>query len=371
MRICFISTEIFAWNKYGGFGKATRILGKELIKKGIEVFAVVPRRKNQLEFEVLDGIKVWSFPNFNPFSAKKLFKKCDADIYHSEEPSMGTFLAMKEMPQKIHLVTSRDPKFFNDWLNEFIHPSYNKIQVLANYLYEDNFLVKKTVRNADKVFCAARFLNVKVKKKYSLKNEALFLPTPVEVPQKNIVKSEQPTICYLARWDRRKRPELFFKLAASFPDVKFIAAGKSRDINYDNYLRKKFLNLKNVTMTGFINQFETNKISEILEQSWILVNTAVREGLPNSFLEALAHKCAILSSLNPENVTERFGFHVKDGRFEEGLEKLLENDAWKNKGDLGQNYIKENYELNRSIHQHIKMYKDLLNRNGKENVIIN
>ncbi len=45
MRICFISTEIFAWNKYGGFGKATRILGKELIKKGIEVFAVVPKKK--------------------------------------------------------------------------------------------------------------------------------------------------------------------------------------------------------------------------------------------------------------------------------------------------------------------------------------
>jgi len=27
MRICLISVEIFSWGKYGGFGRATRIIG--------------------------------------------------------------------------------------------------------------------------------------------------------------------------------------------------------------------------------------------------------------------------------------------------------------------------------------------------------
>jgi len=365
MKICFICMEIFAWNKYGGFGKATRIIGKELVKCGIEVSAVIPRRNGQREFEVLDGIKVFSFHKTNPFYARKLFKKCNADIYHSEEPSFGTYLAMKEMPEKIHLVTSRDTKFFNDWVREFINPSFNKIQVLANYLYEDNYFVKRSVRKANRVFCAAKFLNGKVSKKYSLKNAVEFLPTPIEVPKREIVKSGFPTVCYLARWDKRKKPELFFQLAESFPEIKFIAIGKGRNNNYDRYLRKKYSGLKNLIMTGFINQFETDELSKILETSWILVNTATREGLPNAFLEALAHKCAILSSLNPENVTERFGYFVKNDDFKEGLIKLLDNDNWRIKGEQGQEYVKENYELSSSIKQHIRIYQNILNNNGR------
>ena len=240
------------------------------------------------------------------------------------------------------------------------------MQVLANYLYEDNFLVKRSVQKANRVFCAAKFLNNKVSKKYSLKNGVDFLPTPIEVPKKNIIKSDIPTVCFLARWDKRKKPELFFQLAESFPEIKFIAIGKGRNNNYDRYLRKKYSGLKNLTMTGFINQFETEELSKILETSWILVNTATREGLPNAFLEALAHKCAILSSLNPENVTESFGYFVKDDNFKKGLTGLLENDNWRIKGELGQKYVMENYELNKAIEQHIDVYENLLTNSAKK-----
>lgn len=361
MKICFICTELFAWGKYGGIGRATRTIGRELVKRGIEVFAVIPRRNDQKEFEILDGIKVHSFPIYNPFLTNKIFKDINADIYHSEEPSFGTYLAMNEMPKKIHIVTSRDPKYWNDWVREFINPSYNKFQVIANYLYEDNFLVKKSVQKANRVFSTAKFLSKKIAKKYSLKDEVVFLPTPIEIPITKIEKSREPTICYLARWDKRKKPELFLKLAESFPELKFIAIGMGRNKNYDNYLRKRYSNLKNLTMTGFINQFENNEIDKILDASWVIINAATREGLPNAFLEALAHKCAILSSLNPEDVTERFGYYIKDGNFKAGLKKLLDNDNWRMKGVQGQNYVKENYELKRSIDQHIKIYKNLLN----------
>ncbi len=356
--------EIFAWNKYGGFGKATRIIARELVKKRIEVFAVVPKRKNQKEFEILDGIKIFGFPKYNPLASLKFFKECNADIFHSEEPSLITYLALKGMPNKIHLVTSRDPRFTSDWIREFIHPSYNKLQVIANYLFEDNFLVKKSVRRAKHVFSAAKFLNKRVSKKYSLKSKVEFLPTPIEIPKKEIIKDDSPTVCFLARWDKRKRPEIFFELAKLFPEVNFIAVGKGRNINYDSYLRKKYSHLKNLTMTGFINQFESAMISDILEKSWILVNTATREGLPNSFLEALGYKCSLLSSLNPENVTDRFGYHVQNNDFKEGLLKLLSNDMWKTKGEEGQKYVKENYEFNSSVEQHIRIYEQLIN-NGR------
>ena len=51
MKICLICVEIFAWGKFGGFGRATRIIGRELVKKGFEVTAIVPLRKGQKKWK--------------------------------------------------------------------------------------------------------------------------------------------------------------------------------------------------------------------------------------------------------------------------------------------------------------------------------
>ncbi len=61
MRVCLISVEIFAWGKYGGFGRATRLIGRELARRGVEVTAVIPRRQDQKPVEYLDGIRVLGF----------------------------------------------------------------------------------------------------------------------------------------------------------------------------------------------------------------------------------------------------------------------------------------------------------------------
>ena len=52
-----------------------------------------------------------TFPGFDPrrpFSALELFRQADADIYHSQEPSFGTYLAQRAMPDRKHVVTFRD-----------------------------------------------------------------------------------------------------------------------------------------------------------------------------------------------------------------------------------------------------------------------
>jgi glycosyltransferase involved in cell wall biosynthesis len=92
------------------------------------------------------------------------------------------------------------------------------------------------------------------------------------------------------------------------------------------------------------------------------VNTATREGLPTSFLEALAHRCAILSCVNPDGITEHFGCHVEYDDFTQGLSQLLEGDNWKEKGESGYHYVKENHELGKVIDQHISIYREVLNK---------
>ena len=146
LHICLICVEIFAWGKYGGFGRATRLIGRELVKRGVRVTAVVPRRQDQKPEEILDGIRVLSFGKTDMGEQYRLYKEIDADVYHSEEPSFGTFLAQQAMPHKKHMITFRDPRRISDWLTEFRLPSLSRAQVLMNILYEDNFLVHQHSR---------------------------------------------------------------------------------------------------------------------------------------------------------------------------------------------------------------------------------
>jgi glycosyltransferase involved in cell wall biosynthesis len=267
---------------------------------------------------------------------------------------------MQAMPDRKHIVTFRDPRDKKDWRTEFRLPSLNPMQVFANWLYEDNWLVKSAVGRADGLFAAAKILIPKAKAKYQLASDPEFLPTPVAIP-KDIQKASNPTVCFVSRWDKRKRPEIFFHLAESFPDVKFLAAGKSRNPEWDHYLRTTYGNLSNVEMRGFIDQFKTDELSQLLGQSWILVNTAAREGLPNVFIEAAAHQCAILSAVDPDGFASRFGYLAVDEDFIKGLGVLLEDNHWRQLAAKGYEYVKQVFALDIAIDQHLAAYECLIN----------
>lgn len=359
MRVCMICVEIFAWGKYGGFGRATRIIGRELVRQGVEVIAVIPRRGDQRSVEYLDGIKVLGFEPRRFLSVDKLFKEADADIYHSEEPSFGTYLAIRAMPDRTHVVTFRDTRIPSDWLTELSLPSLNLLQVAANWLYEDNWLVHRSVRNADARFAAAKLLIPKARAKYRLDADPIFLPTPVIIPEE-VKKNQEPTVCFISRWDRRKRPEIFFELAKNFPQVHFIAAGKSRDMAWDRHLRAKYGSVPNLEMLGFINQFQSVELTNILGKSWILVNTAMREGLPNAFLEAAASGCAILSAVDPDGFASKFGYHAAQDDFSRGLETLLTGNLWRERAQDGYEYVKKVFNCATAIDRHLEEYRRLL-----------
>jgi glycosyltransferase involved in cell wall biosynthesis len=358
MRICLISVEIFGWNKIGGFGRSTRMLGRELVRRGIEVSAVVPRRAGQAPVEEMDGIRVYGFTPNNPFSALNLFRMADADVYHSQEPSFGTYLAQLAMPDRKHVVTFRDTRFARDWWIELCYPSLNYLQVFSNYLYEDNFLVSKAVRRADGQFVASKFLIPRARKKYNLNADPEFLPSPIQfLPE--IQKSATPLVCFVGRLDRRKRPQIFYDLARQFPQVNFVSIGTSRDVKWEERLREEYANLKNLEMRGFINQFASSELFEIMAKSWVLVNTSARESLPTTFIEAAAHGCAILSEIDPDGFASRFGKPVTHGDYANALQSLLQNEAWRTKGLAGMEYTREHFSLENSIRQHLEIYEQL------------
>lgn len=355
MKICLISVEIFAWGKFGGFGRSTRILGRELVRCGLEVSAVVPRRGEQRPVETLDGMTVYSYPMEWPFEMPRLFRHIDADIYHSQHQSFGTVLALRAMPHKKHLVTFRDPKERTDWMLELRNPARSKLRVIANWIFEDWPGIHRAIRRADGRFTTAACLNRRLQRIHGFQEPLETLPTPIAVPEA-VDKSPRPLVAFVGRWDRRKRPELFFSLARQFPDVRFVAVGRAQDERYERFLREKFGRLPNLDLRGFVDQFESSALSELLSRSWILVNTAVREGVPTSFLEAMAHRCAILSYVNPDDIATRFGYHATQDDFPQGLTWLLERDRWREKGMSGCRYVQEQFDLQRAVDKHLEVY---------------
>ena len=370
MRVCLMCVEFFI-NKSGGFGRATRTIGRELAKRGVEVFAIVPQQGDQQPREVHDGVTVLAFPKSRFWEAEKLAKEVDADIYHSCEPSMITVFAERAMPDRKHVITFRDPRNWDDWVKEFERPARSKLQVISNWIFEANGLVKRAVRKADSIHSIGHYLVPKIKSIYGVDSE--FLPTPVAVPQPT-PKASVPTVGWLARWDPVKRPEIFLQMVEKFPDVRFRFAGSALDQKWVQYLKDTYGSAPNLEWVGRIDQFrDPDAHSAFLDEAWIMVNASTKEAMPNAFLEAAAHGCSILSGLDPDQFASKFGYHARPSGgnkypeaddFAAGLAWLLEENRWQERGELARAHVRDTFETEVAIQRHIAIYKDHLKRSS-------
>jgi glycosyltransferase involved in cell wall biosynthesis len=358
VKLCFLVSEYFRWGKHGGYGTSTRLLATALASRGFEVTVLTPCRGAQPPKETVDGVNVIAYPAYDLCLLGRHCRTLAADVYHSHEPSLTAVVARRAMPTAKHIVTCRDTRLLRDWLIEMSSwirdGSYH---TLMSFPYENNPCVTHAVRTADGVYCPNHFSRELAKRKYGLTAKPGFLPSPIRIPEVTCHKSPTPTVCYLGRWDSRKRPELFLQLADKFPHVHFIAIGKGRTKEHDRKLRQRYGTLPNVELPGFIDQFASPRLFELLSSSWMLVNTSLREGLPRSFMEAAASGCAILSRVDPDGFASRFGFRAIRDNFAEGLQWLLTEDRWRTLGQAARDYVAGTYGLDAAVAAHIEVYQ--------------
>ena len=349
--VCFIALEYFGWGKYGGIGKATRDIATGLAGRGVEVSVIVPRGAGQKDIEVIDGVTVYSFPLAGYLQIGSIIGKVNADIYHSQDPSPGTYIALRRTPRSRHVLTCQNPKTREEWrrVNRF----YGLRRRLFNTVFEPT--LSMWLRELDAVFCQANYIREKTEDLYTLENTPGFLPNPVKVPEE-VAKNATPQVLFLGRFDGEKKPEQFFELCNHFPGVCFVAGGASLDPSRDASLRRRYGTLPNLRLPGHVVGEEK---ASLLNGSWVLVNTSVSECLPVAFLEAAAHGCAIMSPHDPDGFASRFGFHVRDS-YEDGLEWLLSGDNWKRRGEKGRGYVSEYHEHGAVIDRHMEAYRGLL-----------
>ncbi len=366
MRVCLIANQIAAWGKIGGFGTATRSLGRALAARGVEVCAVVPRRAGagQARVERLDGVTVYGMSVGATLLSGGIFREIEADVYHSQEPSLTSWHAHRAMPDAVHVVTCRDPRGLREHLVELRYTNWKRRLIApATWIYEASPMVKAAVRTADAVLMPApSHLVPRIRRLYGDAVVPEFIPSPIDLPVRTAQKDSLPLAIFVGRWDRRKRIERFFALAERFPGVRFVAVGRAHDASYDARLRQRYGLMSNVELPGFLPRFGDDSLSALYERAWVLVNTSAREGLPYTFIEAASRDCAILSTLDPEGFASRFGYHAASDSQEElesGMRELL-GGAWLERGRLGGEYVRSTWSEEESINRHLSLYEGLL-----------
>ncbi|MFH0851022.1 MAG: glycosyltransferase family 4 protein, partial [Candidatus Bathyarchaeota archaeon] len=213
LRVCLISLEVFAWGRYGGIGRATRDIAEGLARRGYDVHVVTPRYPGQRTLEELDGFTVHGHSIYGyPFTGPT-YRGIDADIYHSQEPGLGTLTAMNSVSGALHIVTCQNPRTKEDW--EHQQRYYGLRRQAYNRFMEPK--VGEAVRRADAVFCQSRHIIRKTKELYRLEDDPGFLPNPVDIPENIPRKASEPTVCFLGRLDPEKSPERFIAFTRASP----------------------------------------------------------------------------------------------------------------------------------------------------------
>ncbi|WP_310571057.1 glycosyltransferase family 4 protein [Gemmatimonas sp.] len=142
------------------------------------------------------------------------------------------------------------------------------------------------------------------------------LPNPLRFDPVVRVKSERPTVVFLARLDPYKRPWIFSALATRFPDVDFQFLGQSHFSGAGAFSLRDLP--PNVRLLGHVGEAEKQRL---LSAAWVAINTSVHEGLAVSFLEALACETPLLSCVDTGFTVSRYGIFT--GRFDgSGMESL-------------------------------------------------
>lgn len=373
-RVCIISTEYSGLGSGGGFGVGSRLIAEGLAEKGLEVFVAMPRKEGQGPVEKVGPVTVLSYPSTLYTGLEKvrqyagIYAMIDADVYHSQEPSLGTHLAQIGVPHKTHVVTFRDPRTLEDWRKQWGDRRQPGWWSDFRFLQQYDRDVGRAVRAADGLFSKAWSLAAKAQRVFRLKTQVGFLPDPIKFEVSEVSKATEPTVCYLGRWDGIKRTGLFLELARQNPNVKFICAGNcADDEDADARMRAEARKLANVELPGWV----TGKAkTEILGRSWILANTSAKEGLPVSYLEAAANGCAILAHADTDEFASKFGYWVRKGDLEDfckGLSYLLEGERWKQQGARAYEYVLNTYEAGRAIEAHVDVYIQLLSSKNTKN----
>lgn len=278
---------IFNWRdiknpESGGAEVFTHENAKRWINMGNEVTIFTSEFNDCKKEELIDGVKIIrAGRKYSVYSkAKKYYEKYlsneNFDII-IDEINTRPFSTPKFVNQGEKIVALIHQLAREFWFYETRFP----INFFGYYILENRWLKKYrnfptiTVSNSTK----NDLIHLGFKKVFVVSEGLTFEPLQ-EIPE----KEKKPTIIYVGRLKKAKRPDhilkAFNKILESIPQAKLWIVG-------DGYLRKELEQIagNKVSFFGYIPENEKIKL---LSKAWVLVNPSIREGWGINIIEANA-----------------------------------------------------------------------------------
>lgn len=181
--------------------------------------------------------------------------------------------------------------------------------------YTEKIFYRFGLRSANLIITQTRNQARLLSKHFGL--DSLVLPMPCEAPDLTTVAvapSGPPNefrVLWVGRIVPLKRLEWLLAAAQALPDIHFdvIASANSED-SYSETLVARAHTMPNVS---FVGRVPYDQVWSYYMSASALVCTSMYEGFPNTFLEAMATKTAIVSTFDPDQVisTHQMGRHVE------------------------------------------------------------
>jgi glycosyltransferase involved in cell wall biosynthesis len=176
--------------------------------------------------------------------------------------------------------------------------SITKILLTPLLIIED-VLIYRGMKRADQVINQNQFQKKQLKRK--LNKEGKILPSLI-TELKDYKPENKKQILWIGRLSEEKDPIMFINLAQSmrsFKEWKFVIAGETNNTDYKQKFLTSLKDIPNLSYLGFIPYL---KSIELISESSFIVNTSIREGLSNTFIQAWCTKTPILSlNSDPNN----------------------------------------------------------------------
>jgi glycosyltransferase involved in cell wall biosynthesis len=317
MKVAVVIDEYFggAGTAFGGFGHLARhIICKYLPSDSIHFDVLLSRKKRkpwQLFPKVhrIDGISVIKPPSL-PWLRGWLWLK-GYDVYLTIECTHDVVhLDPRPWKRIVHYI--RDPR-----------PWYVWRRILAMKLCAEkcffnprlNHIVTEAQRRGQVRFISqGHSLAEYARDLYALSADVRidYVPNPVAHDESFDLDSypKEDLVVFLGRLESQKRVWLFCEIARAMPQYQFVVIGKfhrhqkANKAALEPYIDGRIPNLQ------FVGHLEGDAKFDYQKRAKELLNTSIWEGVPQSFLEALSVGTLLVSNLNPEDLTARFGAYV-------------------------------------------------------------
>lgn len=213
----------------------------------------------------------------------------------------------------------------------------------------DRRLYRTGLRLADAIIVQSEKQRSLLKKGFGRESSILAMPCPEEpdtIFTQRSQPSSHPRVLWVGRISPVKRLEWLLDMAEQTPAVHFDVVGPAEHSTYAAPLLERAKTIPNVTLHGRKNRRE---LVPIYQSADCLCCTSIREGFPNTFLEAWSHGVPVVSTLDVDSRISTLGLGAiatSPKALSEAIVHLFaDHERWRTASRTARQYFIEQHSL--------------------------